>query len=258
MKPAFRHEAYRIDSHGRKTSRWPITQGIASESIHHIPLLLARVGRLPIVLYCRVSTDDQQKHGNLRDEEVEAIQQLSMLRYELGINLFVLSGVETSNVRGERPLLVEAIALAKSRGAILVAPSRDRFIRWGHFTRGVPDELEPPTIVEYLLLQDLAGTVPLATILPPDAPEARSTQIKRGHKAKGRKGGRGKKAMSSPEPPEGKREWKKRREARIEFARQERDAGLSYQQITDELNAIADGFPAQTKMTVWNWLNGGV
>ena len=138
MKPAFRHEAYRLDQNSRKTSRWPITPGIASEFIEHLIGLLEREGHRPIVLYCRVSTDDQEENGNLRDEENEAIQYLSTLGYRFEIDLFVRSGVETANVRGERPFLVEAIALAISLGAILVAPSRDRFLRSRYFTRGVP------------------------------------------------------------------------------------------------------------------------
>ena len=39
MEPRYSHEAYRVDQHGKRTSRWRITQGIASEFIHHLPSL---------------------------------------------------------------------------------------------------------------------------------------------------------------------------------------------------------------------------
>jgi hypothetical protein len=99
----------------------------------------------------------------------------------------VFDGVEPSRVQDDRPLLEQAIEEARKLGALLVAPSRCRFIR----SRGFDgrNETEAPTIAEYKQLQRMAGDVPLATIYHPDQ-SARSDQIKRGQQAKGHRGGR--------------------------------------------------------------------
>ena len=87
------------------------------------------------------------------------------------------AGVESSRVEDDRPLLEQAIQKARIRGGIVVAVSRDRFIRHRHFDGR--NKTEMPTIAEYRQLHRMAGGVPLATLCDPDQP-ARSDQIKRG------------------------------------------------------------------------------
>lgn len=188
-KPRYSHEAYRITKGGRKWSlRWS-TPGIASEFIHHLPDLPEQI-RQRVVLYCRESTPDQERNGNLDDQMDDAIDRLRKIGFRMGRNLWVFDGVESSRIQDDRLLLERALAYARERDATLVATSRDRFIRCSSFGRGKPKEVEPPTIAEYTDLKDLAGDVPLATICHPDDPAARSDQIRRGQRAKGRKGGR--------------------------------------------------------------------
>ncbi len=221
---------------------WRVAPGIASEFIHHLPVLIARIGRPPVVLYCRVSTRDQDQKGNLDDQMKDALQELRAMGYRLGHDLFVFDGVESSRIQDDRLMLERAIEEARGRGAILVAVHRDRLLRnrfvdatWRH---------ELPVVGEYMQLRNLAHDVPLATIQHPDDPAARSDQIKRGQAAKGNRGGR----------PH-KRKWKERRMARIELAKEMRAAGHSYQQIADCLNERDDGFVNQTPMTIFNWLH---
>ena len=243
-KARYSLEAYRIDSKGRKTNRWRITPGIASEFIHHLPDLLAEDWK-PVVLWCRVSNQKQEQQGNLDDQMNDAIQRLQKLGFKLGRNLFVFRNVGPSSIHADRLKLELAIAFARERGAILVAVHRDRFIRSSSFDGRTGTEA--PTIGEYVQLRRMAGDVPLATIQHPDDPAARSNQIKRGQKSKGNCGGRPR-----------KRKWRERRLARIDLAREMSNAGLSYRQIANRLNATGDGFCNLTHMTVCNWLKRGV
>jgi hypothetical protein len=147
MRPRYSFEAYPSDRPDRKWSRWRCTPGIASEFIEHLPSLLERVGRRPIVLYCRVSSEGQEQRGNLDDEIKVAIQQIRAMGYRLGHDLFVYDGVESSRIQCDRSLLASAIEEARKLGAIVVAPSRDRFLRSRGCGRGCPQELEPPANV---------------------------------------------------------------------------------------------------------------
>jgi DNA invertase Pin-like site-specific DNA recombinase len=196
------------------------------------------------VLLCRVSTDSQEREGNLRDLMWEAIRTLVEIGFRMGRDLFVFEGVESGQIQKDRPLLGQAIDEAQRKDAILVAPSRDRLIRSRSFDGS--NETEAPTIAEYMQLQQMAGEVPLATLHDPDQP-ARSEQIKRGQAAKGNRGGRPR-----------KRKWKARRLARIGLARKMREEGKSYRQITRSLNARNVGFSDVMPKTVWNWLQRDV
>ena len=187
--PRYSHEGYRISKGGRRCNIWLWTPGIASEFINYLPDLPAQEGRI-VVLYCRVSTEKQEKRGNLDEQTDDAIRRLRQMGFRPGRTLFIFDGVESSRIHDHRILLERALAFARERNGILVALSRDRFIRCSSFGRGVPKEVEPPRIAEYMQLRDLAGGVALATILHPDDPAVRSEQVKRGQRAKGRKGGR--------------------------------------------------------------------
>ena len=245
MEPRFSYEAFPPDRPERKWSRWRCTPGVGGEFIEHLPSLLERKGQPLIVLLCRVSSKEQEQAGNLDVQRRYAIKCLQEKGYRRGRDLFVVEGVESSRIQDDRHLLFLAVEEARKCGGIVVAVSRDRLIRSRSFDGS--NVTEPPTISEYLQLKSLAGVVPLATIMHPDDPAARSDQIKRGQTAKGRKGGRPR-----------KRKWKERRLAWIGLAMKMRDEGQSYQQIADSLNAMDDGFCNVTKKTVWNWLQRGV
>ncbi len=164
-----------------------IKAGRASDYLHYLPDL-PEEGRKLVVLYCRVSSPEQERDGNLSDQEDEAIQQLRTMGIRRGHGLVgVVSGVESSRIQDSRPLLERAIAEARKRGAILVTMHRDRLLRSRHFDG--TNETEAPTIADYVQLRRMAGDVSLASIRDPDQP-ARSDQVKRGQQAKGNRGGR--------------------------------------------------------------------
>jgi DNA invertase Pin-like site-specific DNA recombinase len=136
---------------------------------------------------CRVSTPEQDANGNLDEQMMTAWRQLRAAGHR---HIAVYDGVETSRVHGNRIIFERAIDDARQHGAILVAASRDRFIRAASFGRGQKAKCEPPSDHEYRELVRLADGVPLATIIHPDDPGVRAEQIKRGQRAKGRRGGR--------------------------------------------------------------------
>ena len=162
-------------------SRWIVGQ--ASDYLFHLPELLDDDPQ--VVLYVRVSTDPQASTGNLREALADAKDRLA----EFGITpIKTFSNVEGSRLRDDRPMLEAALAYARRHGAILVAPSRDRFLRGELAGPGCPRHHEFPSVAEYRWLLRLADTVPLATLLHPDLP-ARGQQTRRGQAAKGRHGG---------------------------------------------------------------------
>jgi DNA invertase Pin-like site-specific DNA recombinase len=171
-----------------------VRPGKASNYIHHLPDLIKN-GPRPVVLLCRVSSPKQMQKGNLDEAEAEALQQLREINIE---PIEVFKGWETSNIFEYRPILEKALGHARSNGAILVASSRDRFIRSRDFGRGESPRMEPPTAIEYEEMLRIAGAVPLASILHPDEPAVRSSQTKRGQEAKGNKGGRPPKRTYKP------------------------------------------------------------
>lgn len=159
--------------------------------MEYLPAILTQ-DRLTVVLLCRVSTDDQDANRNLDDGTMHAWRHLRAM----GCRPVTMDeGVETSNIFSNRTILEQAIEEARRLGAMLVAPSRDRFIRSRSFGRGQTAKGEPPCVHEYEQLIHMAEGVLLATLLPPDEP-SRSRRIKRGQDAKGRKGGRPRKNAS--------------------------------------------------------------
>lgn len=143
-----------------------------------------------VVLYCRESPGSRDYARNLKDQVKQALAELR----KLGITpIKVFSQVETSNIYGDRRTLRKAIKYARQHGAILVADSRCRLLRYRDC--GLLDkrkEFEQPTVAEYEELIRLAGGVTIATLLDPDK-SARSRQTKRGQeiaRQKGKKIGR--------------------------------------------------------------------
>jgi hypothetical protein len=214
-------------------------RGQASKIIHHASEL--KPGQ-KAVLWCRVSGCEQNRQGNLDDNEAKLTELSKDLRTEVvGVIRYVGSGTD--------PIcLVNAVDLAKKLGAVLLAESTDRFIRHPayHSKENPNAQAREPDLEE---LQYWTQGVELYTDLHPDASpqEVRSYQRKRGQKYKGNKGGRPR-----------KRKWKKRRFARYEVARKLREEGKSIRQITNMLNELDDGFGKQSFKTTANWLKRGV
>lgn len=229
----------------------PFRPGQASDYFAHLPEVLQVEPIPPVVLYCRTSSYEQKKKGNLNDQVREALEELR----ELGIEpVTVIAGVESSKIEEktkdgntvevDRQLLWEAVEAARECGGLVVATSRDRLLRSKYFDGR--NSTEAPRNREYLFFLHSAGGVQFATLCRPDE-RARSRQVRRGQGSKGNRGGR-----------PAKRLWKNRRLSRIELARKLRADGLSFRQIAKALNELEDGFGKQTQMTVRNWLKSGV
>jgi hypothetical protein len=84
--------------------------------------------------------------------------------------LRVVSGQESGKLSQPRRHLKEAVRLARERGAILVAHNCSRFLRSETFSSSNRDVI--PTEQEWERLLELAGGVPLATVIRPDATPA--------------------------------------------------------------------------------------
>jgi hypothetical protein len=226
----------------KRTSDRRLQRGRASDCIKHAVEELHSGDK--VVVCCRVSGHTQRLKKNLADQELNlrnrAVERGAMV---VGVVRHVGSGTDPY-------WLARAVVLAKETGAKLFAESTDRFVRHpGYHSNEGPDWQARETDLEDL--EFWADGVTLVTDLHPDAlpEEVRFYQQNRGQVAKQNKGGR---------PPKGdrpaKREWKKRRLAWINQARDMRWEGLSLRSIADRLNAMGDGFPPVTAKTVWNWL----
>lgn len=155
------------------------TVGVASDYIEHFNDY--QRARRPVDLYVRESSRKQRYRGNVAEAVADALRQLTAR----GITpLATFAGVESSHIQEDRPLLEAAIAHARAHGAVLVAPSRCRFIRAREYGPGATQRCEPPSVAEYRMLARMAAGVALATLLHPDAPTARPEQTARGIHAK--------------------------------------------------------------------------
>jgi hypothetical protein len=197
----------------------------------------------PVVVYGRSSSDEQKRKGNLDDQIADGKRQLRQLGATV-INEF--SGVEHSNIRSNRLTLERAIFYARDHGAVVVAVSRDRFLRCSTFNPRCGRNDDTPTYAEMRKLAQMAGGVTLATMEHPDAPagEVRSQQIKRGHEAKDAEPGR----------PRAHKPYKQRRLAWLSDAQRLSDEGLSSRQIAEWLSVNRNGFPKVSHMTISRWL----
>jgi DNA invertase Pin-like site-specific DNA recombinase len=178
--------------HPRKRVSARKAVGKASNWMWHLSDLTAK-GLVLAVLYCRASTNEQDDDGCLLRAIIDAIKKLKAAGVRI---IAVYDGVETSNIYGDRLRLMWAIEEARQHGAVLVAPSRDRFIRARSFCRGQKLKAEPPNEFEYRELARMTDGVLLATIQDPDASpeEVRSQQTLGGQRIGGRKGGRPRKS----------------------------------------------------------------
>lgn len=210
--------------------RWcPPPAGKASNYL--LPFEIRYPGE-PIIICCRVSERVQYSRGNHVDQ-AEALT--------AAVNAAGGRAVPSEPHKGsgtDPGWLTPAVALAQRLGARLLAETTDRFIRsqWYH-SEWYPDAQASEHDLRWLAFW-LEG-VEAMTLLHPDASseEVRSYQIRRGHKAKGNKGGR---------PAKAKREKNRKRWFRTVFAMKRE--GVSYRKI-----AAATGVPWKT---CHNWIHG--
>ncbi len=210
--------------------------GRASDYIKHAPDELKPGDR--VILCCRVSGCTQNHAGNLADSEANLTERAK----QLGVKIIAVKKHVGS---GTDPYwLAWAVWFAKQNGAKLFAETTDRFIRHPAYHSKHNPNLQARDI-DLQDLQSWTNGVTLVTDLHPDAsPETtRSYQRKRGQVCKCNRGGR-------PTKPK----WTQRRKAWLPLAMKMRDAGLSYRQIADLLNARGDGYQNVSPMTVCNWL----
>ncbi len=196
--------------------------GKASRYIHYLTALVKAGLVERVVLYCRVSTESQERAGHGEDQE-------DYLRYaieRLGILVLRPFHDTCSGHDLNRPGLDMAIAYALKHDAILVAESTDRFLRPADCHT---DQHARPTKEQFEELARLARGVKLATLRKPDAPpsDARSHQSKRGQWANGDKGGRRK-----ANPPGYKKD---RREKWLPTVLRMRAEGMSVRDIAKEV-----------------------
>lgn len=183
--------------------------GPVCRAISHLSDLRKAEPELRIVLVPRVSTRWQKRDGHLEDDRRWCEEQLAGCTI-----LKVFEEVGSGKLGKHRTVLEEAIKYAKKHKAVLVASSRDRFIRGKDFDG--TNQSDDPEEEEYQALTEMAGGVKLATILKPWK-RGRSLQIKRGQRARGNKGGRPRKKTSGEGNGKARKKkpgWRKRLTAR--------------------------------------------
>ena len=143
-----------------------------------------------MVIYGRVSGNDQERSQNLSDQ----VKNLERELEKLGFNVIESIGEVGAGWKGDRERLALAAKIAREKKAIVVAESVTRFIRSRDYN-SVTNWNAKPTVADYNRLQLETDGVELATLINPDATpeEIRSYETKRGKKSKGNPGGRPKK-----------------------------------------------------------------
>lgn len=173
----------------------------ASEYLHHLDELVAAGAATAAILRCRVSGNTQRPQ---LDDQAAALRR--RVEDELGIPVVeACAEVAPGWDLDQQPELDAAIqaAIAHGPGTVIVAESTDRYLRHPEYNG---NKKSTPTVSAFEALRDRAQGVPLATLLPPDAPyeEVRYYQQNRGQVAKGNPGGR----PPKPAPVEYKRNYK--------------------------------------------------
>lgn len=176
------------------------------------------------VLCCRVSTSEQDRHGNLERQE----QHLRLLVEDKG---GVVLGVFSEPYTGFDPSwLYEATRLARAHGATLLARSTDRFVRHGRFKSTDPVRCQRQAGQHELEdLESWTHGVRLMTVAHPNATpaEVQALVARIGQQLSGRAGGRPPKS-----PPGARRDLRERLQPVV---RQLASEGLSAQKIMERL-----------------------
>lgn len=160
--------------------------GRASDYITHGGILRGDV----VLLWCRVSSREQDRTGNLRGQE-HALQTAMLSAGARTVGVLPWTG------SGQSPYarMSEAARMARKLGATkIVAVSTDRFIRHPDF-KATGTEYERDARASSDQLEELvlwANGIELVTLIHPDAPlsECMAAHKRHGQKAKGNRGGR--------------------------------------------------------------------
>lgn len=187
-----RGRARRERRHERQAAP-PIPPAKASDYLSHLKDLVRTGAATAAILRCRVSRHNQQPQ---LDDQAAALRH--RVEDELGIPVVGVFGEVAPGWDLDRqPELDAAIqaALAHGPGTVIVAESADRYLRHPVYNG---DKKSRPTVAAFEALIDRAQGVPLATLLPPDAPydDVRRYQEERGRKAKGTPVGRPRKTKA--------------------------------------------------------------
>lgn len=235
-KPMGRNE-FCISPNGKRYSSRRITPGIASEFMSKLSDLVSQSKtQVRVVLYCRESKDN----GNLADQKEDALKQLETLGVEV---ISTFKEVENGSIFNfGRYQFDLAVDCALKENAVIVALSRDRFLRHRHSDN--TNLGEQPTIGELCFFEGALRGVKAATIHDPDK-SARGKQTKRGQTSKGKRGGR---------PYKLKPRGKERMAAYYPLALELHREGMSLRKIADTLNSRENNFPKVSHSTIRNWI----
>lgn len=141
----------------------------------------AGIKEITVVPYCRVSSDKQDRNGNLDHQKPWLRRRILEQARLYGIQVKFLKQEFGETVsawrltRSERTALVKAARFAKRHDAVLVALDTTKFVRNKRHADG-----KEPTVADFEQLQSLVGDVRLATARYPDYGEDRSKNTKRG------------------------------------------------------------------------------
>ena len=205
----------------KKTIERIVTPGDASAYITHDGIQKGD----RVVLFCRVSTRQQNHSGNLEGQEHYLTDQMHARgAIVVCVEKYVGSGLDPLH-------LIQAAKIARQCSAKIVALTTDRFIRHEFFkaTRAKNRQLR---VNQYglELLQDIATGVELVTLEDPNASLSKCAGLLKrvGQIAKGRKGGRPKKKIPGDK--------KKRRQHYLPRVYQLCTEGHSNREIARRLN----------------------
>ncbi len=205
----------------KKTIERIFTPGDASKYITHDGIQQGD----QVVLYCRVSTRQQNHNGNLDTQEQYLRNQIDKRDAKVvHVVRYVGSGFEPLRL----PL---AVRFAKQHSAKIVALSTDRFIRHESFKSTGTKKARTLRVNTggLEILREIAKGVELVTLLDPNAtlPECAGLQKKIGQQMKNSKGGR---------PNKRKPGYKKeRRQKNLPIVFQLRTEGLKIRDIARKL-----------------------
>jgi DNA invertase Pin-like site-specific DNA recombinase len=172
--------------------------GYGPDYFDHLRDIVPRAAKNGVVLYARISDPRPGTRETCTDQLAYARKRIAKLEKEFGVRLDTL-GEFPESVKGwqftksDRPELVKAAKLAKSKDAVLVGFDVSRFVRNEDCQNGAL-----PTVDDFEQFMRLVGKVKLATITNPKIHEDRSRSTKRGQKASNKKPGRPKKKSYRP------------------------------------------------------------
>jgi hypothetical protein len=138
--------------------------GEVQDYVSSLDGLLFRRDEFPIILHTRVSARSQDCNGNLDDEVLRCLEELTKRNL---VVTDITREIASGWMRDERVALSKSVLQAQKYNAVIVAESLCRFLRSESFhTKGAPNA--SPTALDFEWLAHFTHGIPLATILPPN------------------------------------------------------------------------------------------